>query len=530
MTGTSKGAVACGHPVTASAAMEILNDGGNAYDAVVAAMCATVVAEPVFFSLGGGGFLVAQPTDTKPLVYDFFVSTPRARPRPDVPASDLDFYPIHADFGTATQEFHIGMASTATPGAVRGLFAIHGDLGRLPLRRLIEPAVRHAREGVALRPVDGYLFSVVGPILSARPDSRAVYTKGDGRLLEAGDHIVQRDFADCLEAIAEEGEALFYEGEIAEAICRACREQGGLLDRADLAGYQVIRREPLACSYRGARILTNPPASTGGLLIAFKLSLLESLLRERSAFGSPAWLHALGQTMALTNKARAENPLHEEQNEAADGEVAERFLSADLRARYLDVLQNHLESPRGTTHVSVIDGDGNLAALSLSNGEGNGYVLPGTGIMLNNMLGEQDLNPEGFHRWKPGTRLASMMAPSVATMPDGSLTALGSGGSNRIRTAIFQVLINLIDQRMSLKEAVDAPRLHVEHGIANAEGDLGDACREALAMASEPFAERVMDWPPHNLFFGGVHAVSRDAKGAVAAAGDPRRGGAAEVD
>ena len=122
-----------------------------------------------------------------------------------------------------------------------------------------------------------------------------------------------------------------------------------------------------------------------------------------------------------------------------------------------------------------------------------------------------------------------MMAPSVATMADRSLTALGSGGSNRIRTAIFQVLVNLLDQGMTLAEAVEVPRLHVEHGIANAEGNLGEACRQALAEASEPFAERVTDWPHHNLFFGGVHAVSRDATGAMAAAGDPRRGGVASV-
>ena len=507
--------------------MEVLRDGGNAYDAVIAAMCAAVVSEPVFFSFAGGGFLVAKPADSKPVVYDFFVATPRTRPRSEV---ELDFYPIQADFGTATQEFHIGLGSTATPGAVRGLFAIHHDLASQPLARLIEPAVRHARNGVPLRAVDAYLFSVVGPILAARADSRVAYTRSDGSLLGEGDLVVQSDFADCLEAIAREGDALFYEGEIADALCRACREQGGLLDREDLANYQVIRRAPLACGYRGARILTNPPASTGGLLIAFKLSLMESLLRDRAAFGSPAWLATIGRTMALTNRARAENPLRDRPEEENQPPVAERFLSPELRARYLEVVEKHPLSPRGTTHISVIDGDGNLAALSLSNGEGNGYVLPGTGIMLNNMLGEQDLNPDGFHRWEPGIRLASMMAPSVATLADGSLTALGSGGSNRIRTAIFQVLVNLIDQGMTLEEAVEAPRLHVEHGVANAEGGLDEACRAALASTDEPFAESVMDWPRHNLFFGGVHAVSRDESGTVSAAGDPRRGGATSVD
>ena len=509
--------------------MEILDEGGNAYDAVLAAMCTSAVAEPVFFSLAGGGFLVSRPVDRAAVVHDFFVSTPLRRPGSDAPLSELDFYPIDADFGTATQEFHIGLGSTATPGAVRGLFTIHRDLGRLPLGRLLEPAIRCARNGVELRAVDAYLFSVVGAILTARADSRHIYTRADGSLLGEGDRLVQAELADSLDALAREGDALFYEGEIAEALVRANREGGGLLTHKDLSCYQVERREPLACRYRGAQILTNPPPSTGGLLIAFKLSLLERLAAEPADPRSAAWLGAIGRAMALTNKARAENPLDAFGGSDEELQLAERFLSSELRARYLAVLDSHPEFPRGTTHISVIDREGNLAALSLSNGEGNGYVLPGTGIMLNNMLGEEDLNPGGFHRWPPGVRLASMMSPSVAEMADGSLTAMGSGGSNRIRTAIFQVLTNLIDQGLDLEVAVDAPRLHVERGVANAEQGLGEGCREALAADSERFADEVMDWPRHNLFFGGVHAVRRDTAGDLSAAGDPRRGGAALV-
>lgn len=519
------GAVACGHPVTAEAATEILQDGGNAYDAAIAAMCAAAVAEPVLCSLGGGGFMTAAPADGEPLVYDFFVQTPRRRPA-DAAAAGLDFYPIHADFGTATQEFHIGLGAMATPGAVGGLFALHRDLGSLPMTRLVEPAVRHARAGVALRAVDSYLFSVVGPILTARPDSRQAFTAEDGRLLTTGERVVQADLADLFEALAREGEALFYRGEVARSLAGACRDLGGLVGEADLESYEVIRRRPLQRDYRGVRVLTNPPPSTGGLLIAFKLSAMAAIAEEVAPFGAAARVAALGRVMALTNRARRDQHVDDGAGGLQDEAAAERFLSHELLQRYLETAERHAPATRGTTHISVIDRDGNLAALTMSNGEGCGYVLPGTGVMLNNMLGEEDLNAGGFHRWRPATRLASMMAPSIALLPDGSMLALGSGGSNRIRTAIFQVILNLIDHGMTPREAVDRPRLHVEAGIANAEEGLGEACRDALRLeADAPFADSVRDWPQHNLFFGGTHLAMRSADGRLSAAGDPRRGG-----
>ncbi len=177
---------------------------------------------------------------------------------------------------------------------------------------------------------------------------------------------------------------------------------------------------------------------------------------------------------------------------------------------------------RGTTQISVADTHGNLASLTLSNGEGSSYVLPGSGIMLNNMLGEEDLNPSGFHRMPPGIRLASMMTPAIARLADGGQIALGSGGSNRIRSAILQVLTNVLEFDMSLEQAVNAPRLHLEHNHLNVEPGFSSAALQALE-AEWPGIEQ---WPDTNLFFGGVHAVARLASGKFRAAGDPRRGGA----
>ena len=521
----SMGAVACGHPETAAAAQEILADGGNAYDAVIAAFCAAAVAEPVLCSLAGGGFLLAVPAEGRPQVYDFFVDTPLTDPGPLVRSGEMDFYPAIADFGTATQEFHIGLGAAATPGAVAGIAAVHEDLARMPLARLIAPAARLAREGATLRAVDAYLFSVVGPILTARADSRAVYTRADGALLGEGDRIVQPDLAGTLEALAAEGPRLFYEGEIGQGLVKACREQGGLLTAGDLTGYRVERRQPLERRYRGARIFTNPPPSTGGILIAFALALLDRHDLEARQFGSEPHLSLLTRVMALTNRARLESGMPADSG--GEDQAAARLLDRRLLERYEREVSGGIPSSRGTTHISVVDGDGNIASLTLSNGEGCGYVLPGTGVMVNNMLGEADLNPGGFHRWPTGRRLCSMMSPSVARFADGGVAALGSGGSNRIRTAILQVLSNLIDFAMPVEEAVRAPRIHFEDGELSLEAELDEDLAALISAACAQQVTRTRNWPRHNLFFGGVHAVSRGADGGWQATGDPRRGGAA---
>jgi len=511
--GSNKGAIACGHPATAAAAQEILEDGGNAFDAALAGLCAAAVAEPVLCSLGGGGFLLARRAEGPAVLYDFFVETPRKRRD----ANDVDFYPILADFGTATQEFHIGLGAIATPGAIRGLFDVHADLGSLPMSRLVAPAVRIARAGVPLRPVDSYLFQVVGPILIARPEGRAAFTRPDGTLLAYPDVLRQPELADTLEALAREGPALFHEGELGQRLAADCRDQGGQITMADLAAYRTVKRQPLARHHRGTRILTNPPPSSGGILIAFALALLAGSDLGPLGFGSAAHLELLAQVMDLTNKARVESRRHEA--------AAERLFDPELLARYQAEVMGRPASSRGTTHISVVDAEGNIAALSISNGEGCGYILPGSGIMMNNMLGEEDLNPHGFHTWPEGSRMSSMMAPTVALGADGSVAAYGSGGANRIRTAVLQVLLNTIDFGQTIAEAVAAPRLHFENGVANLEAGFDTALGTALQNPER----QVVFWPADNLFFGGVHAVRRDAQGRLDAAGDPRRGGTAVV-
>ena len=514
-----KGAIAAGDAETAAAAAEMLADGGNAFDAALAALCVAPVAEPVLASLAGGGFLLARPAGGDPVLYDFFCQTPRVKR----PAGELDFHPVDVDFGATTQEFHIGLGAVATPGAVAGLFAVHGDLGRLPMPRIVEPAVRLARRGAPVSPLQAHILEVVAPIFVATDTARALFesAREPGRMLREGETYRPAAMGDALEALAREGRDLFYRGEIAAEIAQGCAA-GGTLTMADLENYQAIRRRPLARDWRGARIFTNPPPSSGGPLIAFGLAMLEQSDFPSQGPRDPGWLMVLADAMAATNAVRQGCEL----DEGCDDAKVAKLLSDPLVAEYRAAMAGRALKQGGTTHVSVIDAEGNAAALSLSNGEGCGHVLP-CGIMPNNMLGEEDINPRGFHEWTPDTRISSMMAPTVVERGDGRLIALGSGGSNRIRTAILQVLLNVLGFDMELRAAVEAPRIHFERELLNVEavGAPGGFAHAGLAPFTDLFANKEL-WDDFSMFYGGVHAVSLDREsGVFGGAGDPRRGG-----
>ncbi len=512
-----RGVVAAGHPATVNAATAVLQEGGNAFDAVVAAHFAACVAEPVLCSLAGGGFLLAHAKDARPVVYDFFAQTPGQRRATD----DIDFHPIIADFGTAQQEFHIGLGAVATPGTVRGLFAIQRDLCSMPMRRLVEPAIELAREGIRLNDFQAYIFSIIAPIYLATPASRTIYADPDNpaSIIAAHQRLRQHDQADFLDTLAREGEELFYRGEIAATISDLSARSGGHLRRQDFESYQVEKREPLSLNYRDARVFINPPPSSGGLLIAFALDLLSQVNLAKSAYGSSDYLQLLTTAMALTQHARLATHLDETTHPDA-----EQLLNPDFLQQYREQIRGRARSFRGTTHFSVIDPEGNIASMTVSNGEGCGHIIPHTGVMLNNMLGEEDINPCGFHRWPVDQRMTSMMAPAVILFTDGRRVAIGSGGSNRIRSAILQVLSNLIDYHMPVETAVNAPRLHLERELLSIESGFKP---EELASLLLAYPDHML-WPSQNLFFGGAHTVMSDADG-FSAAGDPRRGGAAAI-
>jgi len=506
------GAVAAGHRETAQAADLILREGGNAFDAAVAAMLTACVAEPVLASLGGGGFLTARPNRSTPLVYDFFTHTPIQKK----PTASIDFYPIEADFGTARQTFHIGMGSIATPGMIRGIFAIHRDLCRLPLPLLFEPALALARQGVVINSFQHLISRIVSPILTSTPGAMALNRSpsAGGQLIREGECQRHPELADFIESLQREGEDLFYRGEAGKRLIEACIKHGGHLRWNDLSGYRVIKREPLTHRYRDARLITNPLPSLGGTLIAFALGLLEGEPFDSTRPGSTEHIRRLTKVICLTQRLRN-----------ARRDDLSQILQPEVREQALESLNEPWICTRGTTQISIADRAGNLASVTLSNGEGSGYVIADTGIMMNNMLGEADLNPHGFHQWPANQRIASMMAPSLVMRDDGGTIVTGSGGSNRIRSAILQVLSNLIDFHMPLQDAVAHSRIHFEDGLLSLEPEVDPAILHAL---ESEFPDQQL-WHDKSLFFGGAHTVTADARGVLMGIGDTRRGGVALI-
>jgi gamma-glutamyltranspeptidase/glutathione hydrolase len=509
------GVAASGSAEVSQSAVEILRAGGNAFDAVLGALCTASIAEPLLVSLGGGGFLLALPDGDKPRVYDFFCQTPKRRR----PSHELDFYPIIADFGTAEQEFHIGMGSIAIPGVVAGIFEAHRELGRMPIDEIISPAVELARSGVVVDSFHQYIIRILSPIVEATAEAFALYQSPDesGQLIREGELLCNPDAANSLEALICDGPELFYQGEWAAQLASDSRNKGGHITREDLAEYRVIRRKPVVFRHRGTRCAINPPPSPGGSLVAFALGVMGDWQSENDDWGSS------GHVLNLLRGMRAASVARHEYSMEAGLEVSnmKALLGEETIRRWQQGLELHSLFSRGTTHISVADAEGNIASLTASNGEGCSYVLPGTGVMMNNMLGEEDLNPGGFNQWKADCRLASMMSPAVAELADGTRFALGSGGSNRIRSAVTQVLVNLLEFGMTPEEAVSAPRMHLEGDMLSIEHGYADAALSALRSA----APRTHVWPEKNLFFGGVHTVSVKHGGIFDGAGDPRRGG-----
>lgn len=497
-----RGGVASGHPCVTAAACDILRIGGNAFDAAVAAGFAAAVAEPALTSLGGGGFLLARTAQGRATLFDFFVDTPGRGLQP----SQLEphFLPVTVHFPGSEQVFNAGMGSAAVPGVLRGYLHVHRRLGRLPLREVLAPAVGLARDGVAINAKQAYFLDLLVLILTLTAAGRTLFQPG-GRYLGEGDVYRNPELAAFLETLPFEGEREFYEGELAHRLIFDMNESGGLLTAADLAAYRVVERKPLPVDYRGYRLLTNPPPSFGGSLIALSLRLLEARDVAKLGFGSPAHLALLVAVMEEVDRRRAEG-----------------YLSpADLSGSGLNESMERVRTASGgTTHVSVCDAEGNTASMTTSNGEGSGYCVPGTGTMLNNMMGEDDLHPEGFHVSPPGMRVASMMAPSLLLIDDRVQLVLGSGGSKRIRTAMLQVIGNVVDFAMSPRAAIEAPRLHWDGQHAQVEPGFAEAALVDLA-ARWPLNR----WPVQDVYFGGVHAVAPDGQGA----GDPRRGGHAAV-
>jgi len=484
-----QGIVAAGHPVSAEAGAAVLREGGNAVDAAVASCLAAWTAEPLLTGPGAGGYLMVAGAGVEPVLLDFFVDAPSDRDR-------APLVPIEVSFGDAHQVFHVGASSCGAYGTTAGLEHAVARWGSVPLSDLTAPAAALARAGVPLNAAQAYVSEILEGILVSSPEIAAQFAP-DGRALREGERFASPELAETIERFGAEGAAPFYTGDLAAAAVDRVTRSGGTLSASDLSSYRAVERGPAHVTYRGRDVLTNPPPSAGGTLLALALARLDAVAGD-----APPTPAELLDAMAVAAAARTP----EFDAGLAEEGFLDRFLAAQLGS---------------TTHVAVIDDDGLACSVTCTNGEGSGLIVPGTGIHLNNVMGEEDLSPLGFFSAPAGRRMPSMMAPTVVLGESGVELVLGSAGSNRIRSAILQTIVGVIDHGLRARAAVEAPRLHlegdtvyVEPGIALDAGALG--------------GRRLAPFRARNLFFGGVQAVQRDpATGALTGAGDPRRGGAA---
>lgn len=496
-----KGVVAAGHPLTAEAGAQVLREGGNAVDAAVGAVLTSFAVESPLTGFGAGGYMMVHGGGETTLI-DFFV----AAPGQDGVERTTELVPVPVHFDAETvQTFYVGPASCGVPGTAAGLAHALQRFGTMELGALIGPGVRFAREGAPVNREQAYILEILAPIHEHMTGTRELYAP-EGRRLGEGDIFRFPELAEALERYAAEGAEPFYKGEVAAAISDFVIRHGGIVGPGDLASYEAVERPPILAPFRGTEVLTNPPPSSGGILIAYCLGLLERL----GPHSSPEHLvAAMGAANERRDLAFAES-LYEEG-------MATSFLEPEGLDRAVGDLLG------STTHIAVLDGEGNCASVTCSNGSGSGVLVPGTGVILNNMLGEEDLNPAGFHLIAPGRRVPSMMAPTVVLRGGEIVLALGSAGSNRIRSAILQTVVRAIEQGYPVAAAVEAPRLHFEQGLVQAEPGIDEAALDRLEQRGLPVARR----PAINLFFGGVQAVARDPRGGkLSGGGDPRRGGA----
>jgi len=486
----SHGIVAAGHPLTAQAGADVLRAGGNAVDAAVAAMLTSWVTEPLLSGPGAGGYMLVAGAGEEPVLLDFCVAAPGHGA--DV-AARAPLVPVEVDFaGDARQVFHVGASSCGAYGNPAGVDEAMRRWGSLPLAELAAPAAAIARDGVALNAQQAEVVHLLEAILRTTPEVAALYAPGEP-LLREGEIFRSPELGDTIERLGAEGSSPFYTGDIAAAVVAWVAEGGGVLTGEDLRCYEAIGREPLSVGFRGRDVLSNPPPSAGGILLALALRLLDQA-------PSPPPLALIVRAMEEAQAARTPQFVEG----LADPGFAARMLGSRMGS---------------TTHISVLDADGRACAVTCTNGEGSGIVVPGTGIHVNNIMGEADLSPLGFHHAPPGRRMPSMMSPTVVLAGDEVQIALGSSGSNRIRSALLQTIVGVVDRDMTAAEAVAAPRVHFENDVIYAEP--GAALDE---LRYDPYV--VQHFRAPNMFFGGVQAVCRDpATGALSGAGDPRRGG-----
>lgn len=497
--------------IAVRAGAEVAEAGGNAVDAAVAATLAAMATEVGIVGLDAGAFVTIWRPGEPPCVIDGGIAMPGLGQPPE--RFGAAGRPVGLDYGGGMETI-VGYGAVGVGGAVAALGDASSGWGRLDWPDLVAPAEARVREGFPLGTASvTWLNYSHREIFGWQPESAAAIHDADGRLLPAGTMLRVPGLPETLALLGADGPDSFYDGRLGDAIAACVQEGGGLLGLADRRAYRAVRREPLHCPIDDWEVAVPPPPAIGGAALA------AMLLRMGSA-PTDGW-----DAPAVARLAAAQQAVFERLQDLAEhaGPAADRFLAALLEwARESGAGPTGRASP-STVHISALDADGLACAVTASSGYGSGVMVPGTGIWLNNCLGELELNPAGFHALAPGTRMGSNMSPVVARGPGGAMLALGSPGAERITTALLQVLLNFMRVGCSLEEALAAPRLHVERAADGWQA----AAEPGLPVAGVTLPVRHFDGL--SMFFGGAGGVLLQADGELVAAADPRRQGAALV-
>ncbi len=461
-----QGMVVAQEPLAADVGVRVLKSGGNAVDAAVAIGFALAVTHPQAGNIGGGGFMLIRFADGKSTFIDFRERAPGKATR--------DMY-VDAK-GNVTKGSVEGWTAAGVPGTVRGLEYANAKYGKLKWADLVAPSIALARDG--FEATYGLVDSIKGsPKLPLSPESRRIFGS-----IAAGDTLRQPDLSKVLTRIARDGAKDFYEGETARALAAAMANNGGLITLEDLKSYEVVERKPLTGSYKGYGIITAPPPSSGGIGILQMLGMLEGSGYEKTGAGSAASIHYVAETMKRFFADRSQylgdpafSPLRVEELLAPAYIRERRSTIRDERATPSSSLAPGLPAPEKggqTTHYNVVDAAGNAVAVTytLNDRYGNGITVPGLGFLLNDEMDDFTAKPgvpntfgliQGeVNAIAPGKRPLSSMTPTIVTRDGQFYMSLGAPGGSRIITAVLQVLLNVIDFKMNIKDAVDAPRFH----------------------------------------------------------------------
>ncbi|MGG5258914.1 gamma-glutamyltransferase [Phycicoccus avicenniae] len=502
-------AIAATGPVSLAAGRTVARAGGNAVDVAVAAALAAMATEPGIVSLGGGAFVSVWAAGEEPVVLDGNVEMPgRGLPRD---AFGRGVREVYTEYGGGVTMF-AGHGSVATPLAAAACEDAVTRFGVAPWAEVVAPAAVACRDGYPMGAAAArYLGFVADSLFGTDPEAHGVVTSSDGAPLRAGQVATNPMLADVLDLVAARGAGVLTTGEVGRAMVADMAAHEGLVTAADLEQAVPVERVPVRRIVGDWDLAVNPPPSVGGPMLAV-------MLGELARHGSYDWADVLAVQQAVL---RYRFEVHDV---ATDLDAAGHALLSSVDRHGLA----GLPTSASTAHVSTVDADGLACAVTVSAGYGAGITVPGTGMLLNNALGEPELNRLGLHALAPGTRLASNMAPTTGRAADGRVIAVGSPGADRITTALMQVLGQGCLHGADLRTAIEAPRVHVRFD-ASGRPVVEHESDPAITAAVHAAGLRATDHGARSMYFGGVGAAYRREDGELLAAGDPRREAAVEV-